>query len=486
MELTVNVDAENFTELFVSWPPPKQLSFLAKLLTNPQMLNRAHTAIKLFNNVYHKNKDAMIGQGAFNNYELINVLVRKYLALNPVDSKHGGIDKLKVFVLTDTVLMLGMLAREDGARTTIIQLRTVESIISLLRNFNSQKALLESCLFALGNISLHVEGKDLITAAGGIELIIKLISDNLEFPNVLERSCFTLGNLAYHDSCKASIMSHRGIREVMQITRRHTQIGSLFLEVCFFLSNMSVIPEGREIIISEGGVDFIVSAMKAHSGVAELLELGCGALHNISIDVEGKKKVLTSSCLEVMVNGISSHLDSQSFLIEALGSLSSLFLETREEQTQLIKSGAIKFLVEILSRNATARLSLLSFGILNHLSSYCNSTYQVVPPISSLKELSARVVKNSDLILLKSNMTKLPVDLLLYIDAFPNSTCDHCRKHFLENFYEIIVPKSYQSYPLGKLPAYYRLCSEYCMESVQAIAKSEKIEAMGNEVQLTH
>jgi len=280
---------------------------------------------------------------------------------------------------------------------------------------------------------------------------------------VLERACFTLGNLAYHESCKRAIIDNNGIPLGLEVARHHRSRGTLLLEACFFFSNMSVIAEGRSLIVKAGGVPFIVQAMHEHHQMTELLELACTALYNISIDPEGKKQILAEEVLPAIVNAMQNHMNSESFLIEAIGSIGRLFIDSKADMISLTKSGGIQLILKAASQHPKTHVSAVSYSILTYVAENAhNLNFQVIPKSHpTLKELCARTIMNFNI---DTHSKSIPAELHQYLTT-RISTCDHCKNHYIDTYYEVIVPEEIPGFP-KKLPAYRRLCSLRCLAAV--------------------
>jgi len=442
-------------------PVDKQLGlFTAALMgktASPRAMKAAVTTMKLFNEAYHPNKDLMMQQPLFNSPPLITLLVTKYLTYDG----HGD-NELRVATLTAAIHTLGLLAREDGARYSIIEYDSIPVIINAMKANGEEPALLEYALFALGNLSLHSEGKSAIMNLDGVALVAKIMQRHQNNPGVLERACFTLGNLAYHESCKRVILESGCVEAAVEAAKLHQNFPQFLLESCFFFSNMSVIPTGRALVISLGGLQLVVEAMRRHQNNSELLDLACTAIYNIALDPNGRKLIDEVGALETVLLSISNNLEAPAFLAEAIGSIARLFLDSEANIVRLIKGHGTELILAAKSRHEEdAIVSTTASAVLSHLAESDDIKFETIPALPTLKELSGRQILNAP----PRELKRLPADLIDYLQA-ANSTCDCCGNTWIESRYELITFAALKGYP-RKLPIYNRLCSKGCFTKMK-------------------
>jgi len=447
-------DFENLRSL----PVDKQLTMFTSVLSarasNPKAMKAAVQSLKMFNDAYHPNKDLMMSQPLFNSPPLITLLVTHYLTFDG-----NGDNELKVSALTAAIHTLGLLAREDGARYTIIEQGSIPIIMGAMNANCDEPALLEYSLFALGNLSLHSEGKSAIMELDGVALVARIMKRHQNSPGVLERACFTLGNLAYHESCKRVILEAGCVEAAVDAAKLHQNYPLFLLETCFFFSNMSVIPSGRALVISLGGLQVVVEAMRRHQTNSELLDLACTAIYNIALDPNGRKLIDEVGALEVVLLSISNNMEAPSFLSEAIGSIGRLFLDTEANIVRLIKAGGTQLILDAKTRHEEdAIVSTTATAVLGQLAESEEIHFETVPPLPTLKELSARAILDST----PKPLSKLPTDLIEYLDCAKES-CDCCGKTWIESRYELISLERLSGYH-RKLPVFNHLCSQACFE----------------------
>lgn len=443
-------------ETLMSLPLDKQLLLFIGALSGKHASTRAMksaiSSLRLFNKAYHPAKDLMMSQPQFNCAPLITLLVSKYLTYDG-----AGDRELQVQALTASIHTLGLLAREDGARYTIIEESAVPLIVTAMNDNPTEPLLLEYSLFALGNLSLHSEGKSAIMNLNGVPLISRIMKGHQNAPGVLERACFTLGNLAYHESCKRIILEAGCVEAAVAVARLHTDCPQFLLETCFFFSNMSVIADGRSLVISLGGLQIVIESMRRHQTNAELLDLACTAIYNISLDPVGKKLIDEVGALEVVLQSVGNNLHSATFLGEAIGSIGRLFLETESNIVRLIKAKGTELILAAKARHEDdAAVMTTATAVLGQLAECDDIQYQVVPAIATLKELAARAILHNS----SRQLKPLPADLVEYL-CEARSTCDCCGKIWIDSRYELITLASFKGYP-RKLPVYQELCSHAC------------------------
>jgi len=415
-------------------------------------MKAALPSLVLFNKSYHPSKDLMMAQPLFNCPPLINTLITKYLTFDG-----AGDEALKVPSLTATIHTLGLLAREDGARYTIIESEAIPLIVNAMQDHPDQSDLLEYSLFALGNLSLHSEGKNAIMALDGVALISRIMKSHKSSPGVLERACFTLGNLAYHESCKRVILEAGCVEVAIEAAKAHPDASQFLLETCFFFSNMSVIPTGRSLVISLGGLQIVIDAMQRHQAVSELLDLACTAIYNISLDPAGRKHIDDMGVLEIVLKSIANNLHAASFLSEAIGSIGRLFLESEPNVVRLIKSKASELIVEAKTRHEDdATVTTTATAVLGQLAECEDVHFETTPALPTLKELSGREILNRT----HRDFGRLPSDLVEYLHS-ANHKCDCCGQVWIEARYELITMEAMKGFQ-RKLPVYNQLCSVGC------------------------
>eukprot|EP01128_Nolandella_sp_AFSM9_P000156 TRINITY_DN1026_c0_g1_i2.p1 TRINITY_DN1026_c0_g1~~TRINITY_DN1026_c0_g1_i2.p1 ORF type:complete len:487 (+),score=67.82 TRINITY_DN1026_c0_g1_i2:561-2021(+) len=439
----------------------KQLNLLAHVLESNPVSFRTVKWLQLFNDYYHPKKTVMISESAFNKAELISLLVDKFLHTDHKDRD------LKVAVITQSVHMLGLLAREDGARFTIIQQNAVSQIVQSMTVYRDVLPLVEHCLFALGNLALHSDGKEEIMRLEGVGIIVDIMRIAQDAPAVLERACFTLGNLAYHQTCKQVLIEHEGVPLAIAIAKQHTNRPALLLEACFFFSNMSVIEEGRHLIIDHGGVEFIIECMREQQQQIELLDLACSALYNISLDDFGKEKLDELNALEVVVLSLKNNISKPLFIVEVLNSICRIFLDNDIDLGRLVEAGAVKTILEAKKlHRSDPGVSATSSLCLSQISNYVK-TYEKRMPVMSLRESCARAVLNSTSLELasKSYEKVLPADLIHYLGENQNK-CDACERGWVESSIEAVTLQLLDGFP-KKLPVLSRVCSEKCLQTIK-------------------
>lgn len=443
-------------ETLRSLPLEKQLAMFITALsgkhTSTKSMKSAISWLNHFNKAYHPAKDLMMSKPQFNCPPLITLLVSKYLTYDG-----SGDKELQVLALTASIHTLGLLAREDGARYTIIEESAVPLIVSAMNDNPTEPLLLEYSLFALGNLSLHSEGKSAIMNLDGVPLISRIMKAHQNAPGVLERACFTLGNLAYHESCKRIILEAGCVEAAVTVAKLHTECPQFLLEACFFFSNMSVIAEGRSLVISLGGLQIVIESMRRHQTNSELLDLACTAIYNISLDPLGKKLIDEVGALEVVLQSVGNNLNSPSFLAEAIGSIGRLFLETESNIVRLIKAKGTELILAAKSHHEDdAIVMTTATGVLSQLAECDDIQYESVPAIPTLKELAARKILDNRAWEQKS----LPSDLVEYLRE-ARFKCDCCGNAWIESRYELITLATFKGYP-RKLPVYQELCSHAC------------------------
>jgi len=441
-----------------SLPVDKQLTMFTSVLnvktTSARAMKSAVQSLKMFNEAYHPNKDLMMSQPLFNSPPLITLLVSRYLTYDG-----NGDSELKVAALTAAIHTLGLLAREDGARLTIIEEGSIPIIVSAMNVHYDEPALLEYSLFALGNLSLHSEGKSAIMSLDGVALVSRIMKHHQGAPGVLERACFTLGNLAYHESCKRVILEAGCVEAAVEAARIHHGFPQFLLETCFFFSNMSVIPNGRQLVISLGGLQIVVDAMRRHQSNAELLDLACTAIYNIALDPSGRKLIDEVGALEVVLVSIANNLEAASFLAEAIGSIGRLFLDSEANIVRLIRARGSELILAAKARHEEdAIVSTTATAVLSQLAECDDIHFESAPPLPSLKELSGRAILNRA----PRELKRLPSDLIDYLTS-AHSVCDCCGHTWIESHYEFITMEHLKGYH-RKLPIYNRLCSKACYE----------------------
>jgi len=447
---------EDDAESVRSIPVDKQLAMLIGALSpkhaSSKAVKSAISSLQLFNKAYHPAKDLMMSQPEFNCRPLISLLVSKYLTYDG-----AGDRDLQVQTLTASIHTLGLLAREDGARYSIIEELAVPLIVTAMNDNLSEPLLLEYSLFALGNLSLHSEGKSAIMNLDGVPLIARIMKAHPTAPGVLERACFTLGNLAYHESCKRIILESGCLQAAVEVARLHTACPQFLLETCFFFSNMAVIADGRSLVISLGGLDIVIESMRLHQDYADLLDLACTAIYNISLDPNGKKLIDEVGALELVLLSIGNNLNSPNFLAEAIGSIARLFLETESNIVRLIKANASELILAAKSRHEEETLVMTTAtALLSQLAECDYIKYESTPVAPTLKELAARAILNTA----DWQLKPLPADLIEYLREAKNH-CACCGRIWIDSRFELISLVSLKGYH-RKLPVYQELCSQAC------------------------
>jgi pyridoxine 5'-phosphate synthase PdxJ len=204
-----------------------------------------------------------------------------------------------------TLALLNLSA--DGEGELLISSGVVEAVVQAMKKYRNNSKLQENGMGVLQNVSMKAaRAKEVIAESEGIDAIVSAVREFLAEPAVLERAFTALWSLAVLDSNQVRIANANGIAMVINGMLSSIDNDSVQKQGCGCLCTLASNVSNKVLIRSTGGVDAIMYGMWAHYSSESLQTEACRALSSLAVDM-----VASENEIKAILTAMRSFPDSE-------------------------------------------------------------------------------------------------------------------------------------------------------------------------------
>ncbi|XP_065181765.1 uncharacterized protein LOC135812313 [Sycon ciliatum] len=321
------------------------------------------------------------------------------------------IDAMKHFpenegVHENGILILGNIVMEDSARTTVLELEGLETILQTMKLDTCRENLILQCVGCntVGNlIAEDCQHKETVVKQGGLQAVIgamKVFESNDELQ---ECACRVLAYLASSESLHSDLIEsgsdslvllamekhtnnidlleaaiqalqmlspssdgascseavHCAIKQTMLCLQQHPEDENVFSVACQVLSGYALSPYSHHWMVEEGFINVVVDRLKQFSKAADIQGYGCQLLGLLCFTSELCQKLLSAGILQRLCVAMETCACDVQLQITCCGALTCLVSECPSQTFELLAPTSFSKLIVEAMRNHSDNMDLL-------------------------------------------------------------------------------------------------------------------------------
>eukprot|EP00743_Colponemidia_sp_Colp-15_P001462 GILK01001601.1.p1 GENE.GILK01001601.1~~GILK01001601.1.p1 ORF type:complete len:421 (+),score=59.88 GILK01001601.1:219-1481(+) len=159
---------------------------------------------------------------------------------------------------------------------------------------------------------------------GGVGLVMEAMRRHPHDASLQANACWALVNLALVSDHKQMIVKEGGVDLILSAMTNHSQDAEVQYRACFVLVNLAIPESNKSMIVEKGGVPLILSAMKLHPSHLQLQHRACVVLRNLCFLQQNIGVLKRAGVRQLIEVALANHPQDQQIQLVACDILESL------------------------------------------------------------------------------------------------------------------------------------------------------------------
>ncbi|EDV26595.1 Armadillo repeat-containing protein 6 [Trichoplax sp. H2] len=170
----------------------------------------------------------------------------------------------------------------EHAKMIASECNGLELLIEVIKLHYQDTTIYCEICSTIAKLAVRNEYCQQVVDLGGLKLVTQALAERMDESMIAARSCFLLRAISGNDDVKIAIVNSSCVSLIIAAMDRHPKHMHIAEQACAVFASLALRhPQHCAEIISCGGADFILKAMKIHEDVESVQKQGCLAIRNI-------------------------------------------------------------------------------------------------------------------------------------------------------------------------------------------------------------